>query len=440
MSQISRPWTGVLTGDAGPYSARNWQDVWRYLLHGYRPNMGPIIDSGSAPNFGLQVQATSPASAAVDVLTGAAMVVGIFYENDATVTLSITANVSGNPRIDTVVLEADYTSQTVRLKVLTGTPAVTPAVPTLTQTIGTLYQIPIADIAVASGFVTIGNGDITSRHEWANAADGIYLKNVLNNSGVTLETGDVVVWDTSADLAVKLNTTFYAPAVAGVWVGRANNGDYGMVQRGGIGYIHVDAAYARGTGMSASNVSRRATGISGLQNGTLGVLLQASSGAGQRVLANINVQQRKNAGAVYANRQTTGTTGPNYASGLTTVVLNTEVHDEIAIGSLAANQMTMKAGVYYVSARAQLFSVGVRPFRLLLYNVTAASIVLEGSNGSTDASIITHAFLGGFITIYSSTVFELQMRVNGAPNAAVPAVNATEQESYAQIEWVRIDQ
>lgn len=442
MSQLSLPWTGIVTGDAGPYAAVNhWQTLWRYTLHGLRANMGPLIDSGSAPNLGLQVQATSPASAAVDVLPGSALVAGSFYLNDAIETLSIAANVSGNPRIDTVVLTADYTAQTVRVEVLTGTPAATPAPPALTQVVGTEYQIPLADIAVANGFVTIGNGDIKPRQEWANAADGVYLKDILNNSGVTLETGDVVIWDTSADRAVTRTTQFNHPLIAGVWVGRTNNAGYGRVLQQGIGYVQVDGAYARGTGLYPSTTAGQAGGVSGVQNnGTLGVLLEASTGAGQRKLAIINVQRRITAFAAFSYTVAQGTTGLAYTAGADrTVALNTTDANLGGVITLAANQVTLQPGIYGIQGRVNTYNNNSL-IRAILYDVTNAVNVLIGNNVQNPTNLSFETIVGGYLIVIAPTTYELRMRVTVNTTAGQALNIAGQSEKYAVLEIMRISQ
>jgi len=32
MSETSRPWNGTITGDAGPYSDANWQQLYRAII------------------------------------------------------------------------------------------------------------------------------------------------------------------------------------------------------------------------------------------------------------------------------------------------------------------------------------------------------------------------------------------------------------------------
>lgn len=293
MAQISRPWQGTSPGDAGPYSAADWNQLYEYVLGvgAARPNVGVILGSGTQPTDALKVQAKSAPTTAIDVLAGSALVQGIGYINTATVSFTIAANASGNPRIDTVVLRADYALQTVRLAVLQGTPAASPSVPTLTQSANVLWEIPLADIAVANAFVTITNANITPRAEVANAASVVYLDNVLNNSGIILNDGDVVVWDASADRAVITTTTSDDVLLAGVWRGRTANGSYGRVQQQGIGYVNANAAITRGSILVTSATAKQAAALSSFSVGAeLGRALETTSGSGF-VLASINVRK-----------------------------------------------------------------------------------------------------------------------------------------------------
>lgn len=297
MAQTSRPWQGITPGDAGPYSAQQWQILQEYIngLGAPRPNVGVLLGSGQQPTDPLRVQAQSPATTAIDVMPGSALIQGIGYINTAKVSFTIAANSSGNPRIDTLVLRADYALQTVRLAVLQGTPAASPTVPSLTQSANVLWEIPLADVAVANAFVTITQANITPRYEWANGSDGIYLDSVKNNSGTTLNTGDVVIWDTSADRAVTTSTTLNDTRLAGVWQGRTANGGYGRILTDGIGYVNAGAAVTRGDTLINSTVAKQAISntalITQLPSGSeLGMALETTSGAGL-ALTYINVRR-----------------------------------------------------------------------------------------------------------------------------------------------------
>lgn len=167
MTETSQVWDGILTGDAGvvaPYSASEWA-ARQKLLHGQGtvfPNYGVLKGTGDGTYPPLQVQAKSPASTNIEVEIGAALVTGYLYQNTAALTFTIGANASGNPRIDTVILRVDFTAQTVRAVVKQGTPAGSPVAPSMQQD-ASLWEIPLANIAVANGFTVINQTDITNR-------------------------------------------------------------------------------------------------------------------------------------------------------------------------------------------------------------------------------------------------------------------------------------
>lgn len=279
MAEISRFWPGTTIGDAGPYSSDNFADYVRNALYSAKADSGPFMGSGVSPDFGLTVQATGPASAAVAVLAGSAHVRGYYYELTATQNMSIAANSSGNPRIDTIILRANWTTQTVRLVVLQGTPAGSPVPAALTQVDGTQWEIPLAEVTVNNGFVTITNSNITPRMNWSNVSGNIELFDILNNSGGPLVTGDVVVWDFTQVRAVKTSTTVGDPNVAGVWVSRTAAGGYGRLLVRGVGLVNNPAGASAGQILVQSGTAKAAitqgAASGNSQVGTFAVVLQA---------------------------------------------------------------------------------------------------------------------------------------------------------------------
>lgn len=278
MTEISRPWDGVSLGDAGPYSSQQWADYLKNHAQANQANQGPLMQSGTPPTPGLDVQLTSPASAGILLKPGAAIVDGALYLNDDDLTLAIAANGSGNDRIDVLVLRKDFATQAVRAAIVQGTPAASPSPPGLTQTIGVMWEIPLADIYAANGFVSINQDNITPRHEWAQASAGVFLDNILNNSGGTLETGDVVIVDTSANYAATTTTTFRNGNVSGAWVGRTANGAYGRVLVDGVGLVRVNATVSRGDKLVTSTTAKRAVGGEAIN--VFARALEARAGAG----------------------------------------------------------------------------------------------------------------------------------------------------------------
>lgn len=174
MTQTSAPWDGILLGDAAdaPYSADEWATLWKAQrgVGTEYPNYGVFAGTESSGQLPLEVLATNPVSTNVEVQIGAAMVNGYVYRNTAVETLAVAANASGNPRIDTVILRLDYVARTIRLVVKQGTPAGSPVAPTLTQN-ASFWEIPLADIAVANGFVTLAQSTITYRARFVHTVD-----------------------------------------------------------------------------------------------------------------------------------------------------------------------------------------------------------------------------------------------------------------------------
>lgn len=128
----------------------------------------------------LQVTQHSTPNASVDIQVGD---IFISYQNyvfygwtDAIVNPTITANSSGNPRIDSVVAYVDLAVVSsasnnnpgaLKYLVVAGTPAGSPSAPsgpTIQSAVGAgnPYYV-LADVAVANGFSTITNSNITDR-------------------------------------------------------------------------------------------------------------------------------------------------------------------------------------------------------------------------------------------------------------------------------------
>lgn len=196
MTEYGLPFDGVSLGDAvnAPYSAAEWAAQWA-LQHGVGsafPNYGILKGTGSGSYEALDVTATNPVSTDIEIQIGAALVNGWLYRSTAVETKAIGANASGNPRIDTVIIRIDFVAQTIRLVVKQGTPAASPARPTLQQD-ATYWEIPLADIAVANGFSTISQANISNRNRsvqdagygWqAFAYPPHYIPNSAYNSAV----------------------------------------------------------------------------------------------------------------------------------------------------------------------------------------------------------------------------------------------------------------
>lgn len=171
MTQIGGFWDGTTTGQAtlAPYDALEFNKFFSKTIASH--GAGFVIPGYTAGD--LKVAAQSPASAIVEVSSGAAYVKGFHFESDATETFTIAANASGNPRIDRIVLRADWATKTIALAMIAGTPAATPTPAALTQTEGTTWEVSLAYIWVANGFATIANDEIHDERTFATTFMGV---------------------------------------------------------------------------------------------------------------------------------------------------------------------------------------------------------------------------------------------------------------------------
>lgn len=146
MTERSRPWSGTVTGDAGPYTDDQWTDVWATLLGPTVATEGVFI--GQLDDFLLSSIVASP----ISVERGRALVDGTWYESDADESVVVTTP-GANPRIDRLVLRKDWALQTIRLTLVGGAEAASPVPPALVQIDGTTWDLPLHQIRITTGGV-----------------------------------------------------------------------------------------------------------------------------------------------------------------------------------------------------------------------------------------------------------------------------------------------
>lgn len=164
MVETSFPWSGTSPGSAGAYSDDTFADVLRKLMVGIlsaKNDASILIGSGDGTNTPLDVQESSPQALSVNITKGSALVYGRFYDNSTTESLPINQNTdgSGYDRIDSIVLEVNFSDQTILLAVVEGTPAASPVAPTL-QKDAAIWQALLANVTVTNLDTVIQNADI----------------------------------------------------------------------------------------------------------------------------------------------------------------------------------------------------------------------------------------------------------------------------------------
>lgn len=157
MTQTSRFWNGLATGDAtaAPYDAdTEFAQVLAALagLSG-RANRVGVVRQGYYQSAAGEL-AVSGTSSPVSIAAGEAFIAGTWYANTAAVTQAI-ATPSVSTRYDVIGLRKDWTAQTVRVVYVAGAEGNTEAnaLALLTQSYGATWDAPLAVIQIDTGGV-----------------------------------------------------------------------------------------------------------------------------------------------------------------------------------------------------------------------------------------------------------------------------------------------
>lgn len=144
--------------------------------------------------------------------------------------------------------------------------------------------------------------------------------------------------------------------------------------------------------------------------------------------------------AMYREELASGTDGGTFTSGAwQTRPLNGETYDPGAIGSLAANQITLGPGTYRFRGQAVGYQCDNHQTRL--QNITAGTTIAFGTTVRSGAAVegITSSEVQGRFTIAGATVVELQHRceTTKATTGMGKASSFSNVECYAWIEFVK---
>jgi len=134
--------------------ADSFEDRWRKMGKWWLGD-GPV--SGELDGFLVFGNASGRE---VHVSAGRAWASGCGYEESAEQVVAIAANSSGSARIDRVVIRVDLTARTIATAILQGTPAGSPVPPVPTKS-SSVWEISLAQVAVANGAATINAADVT---------------------------------------------------------------------------------------------------------------------------------------------------------------------------------------------------------------------------------------------------------------------------------------
>lgn len=167
MAEKSIFWSTTGTGDgtAGGYTMA---DLINWLRRTF--NSDNFAAQGPLAGYNNQLAVTA-AAPNVTIATGAAYVYGYPYENDAVVSINIPTP-SAATRIDRIVLRASWAAQTVRITRIAGTEGA--GAPAITQTPGTTYDVPLAQVSITTGGVIT----VTDERQFCHFASRVAAENI----------------------------------------------------------------------------------------------------------------------------------------------------------------------------------------------------------------------------------------------------------------------
>lgn len=115
---------------------------------------GDLVSNGIFYRRSENLQVFPAQGVAVRVAPGSAWIHGYRYENTAPLELRLATAHGVYPRIDRVVLRLDSVARSIRLAVVTGTPAAVPTPPELTRG-DNIYELALGDVTVAQAATEI---------------------------------------------------------------------------------------------------------------------------------------------------------------------------------------------------------------------------------------------------------------------------------------------
>jgi hypothetical protein len=120
---------------------------------------GDLVSNGIFYRNANNLKAAPGVGFAVEVAPGSAFINGYRYENTAAMSLQLATADGVNPRIDRVVLRLDSVARSIKLAVVTGVAAKTPAAPALTRN-ADIYELGVADITIPQAATTVAAANI----------------------------------------------------------------------------------------------------------------------------------------------------------------------------------------------------------------------------------------------------------------------------------------
>lgn len=178
MTQDSLFHSGRQRGDGRAYSASEFHEVMTFAHLGQG---GFVISSGTLDVLNVAFSAGQ----VVTVAAGSAFVAGVYYNNSASLNITLENNDTIYTRIDRIVIQVSWENQTARAVAKRGAASSAPEPPSLQQDIGTIYEIPLALIFVPASFAGFGDEYILDQRVFTGlvgAGEELETRNLMYNS------------------------------------------------------------------------------------------------------------------------------------------------------------------------------------------------------------------------------------------------------------------
>lgn len=150
MAEESYPWQ---SGSGTAVDEARWQSMAnRYLPSGVIGSTRTTADTSLQPSI-----PAGGGGPTFEMTSGAAFILGVKYDNTATLSKTSSNNASGDPRVDRMVLVMDRSAKTITADILVGTPAASPSPPALSPPPANTTYLAIARATVAGGGSSYSN-------------------------------------------------------------------------------------------------------------------------------------------------------------------------------------------------------------------------------------------------------------------------------------------
>jgi len=407
MAEASRFWTTTGTGDgpAGGYTAAQFAEFVRQTL------MTDTLTEGVLKGIGNELAVTS-ASASVNVATGAGLVYGAFYSNDATVNIAVT-NTAASTRIDRIVLRANFSPttgdlpQTIRIKKSDGV-AGTGVPPALVQSSTGIFEIPLATVSVSAGGGTITVTDARTFVKTPGTYGYLDDSNIINAAQLasnSVTTAKILDANVTADKLASSAATEAKIATGAVTEAKIGTG---AVTSGKIGANAV----------VSGKIAADAVTTAAILNGTVTADKLVSSAVIESKIATGAVTVDKiGAGAVISSKiATTSVTGGTTGN----IALTTITADNLASNSVTADKILSSAVTTVKIADDAVTSAKIAPNTIAggaLGNIALTTITADNlaSNAVTADKILSNAVTADKILSSAVTTMKIaDLAVTGA--------------------------